>query len=150
MIFFYLRERNIALREKYQSVASHTHPNGGWNPKPLGVGDNISAQLAAQPELTVVSSDRSEVPQCVGTPRFVIHPRPDGPVCRFWDLAPVHAAALNTTVNVPCPTRVRLGNQFVRPAAQVRPGAYTRWCTMDLPARWLSQGCISLSSCSTV
>ena len=27
-------ERNIGVREKHQSVASHMHPNQGWNRNP--------------------------------------------------------------------------------------------------------------------
>ena len=28
------RERNIDMREKHRSVASHMHPDTGWNPEP--------------------------------------------------------------------------------------------------------------------
>ena len=31
------RERNIGVREKHPSVASHMHPDRGWNPQPRHV-----------------------------------------------------------------------------------------------------------------
>ena len=34
------REKNIYVREKHRSVASHLHRNQGWNPQGFGVQDN--------------------------------------------------------------------------------------------------------------